>query len=357
MHIILVSSKMASTKTFSITSRTLWLAAFLFVGISLFLSVIFSWASIQYQLPFATEFVNSVHQEGKRKTDEYLRENVSLMASRLGEMQAKLLRLDSLGERIAKLSGISTQNSQDSSTTRNPPNTPSKKGAASKDGQGGPLIRRFAPLSSVELNDEIERLSELLDERGEKLIELESQLMERRIKSSLLPTLLPIKSHRVGSAYGRRQDPIVGGGAMHEGIDFSAVTGTPVVASAGGVVVTAEYHPQYGYMVDVDHGNDFLSRYAHLSVLDVKPGQIVKRGQKIAASGNTGRSTGPHLHFEIRFKGAVQNPSRFLKNTALTLLSEEEIQPETTAVTSPETQNLGTSLVSRLKKTFSKKSN
>ena len=102
---------------------------------------------------------------------------------------------------------------------------------------------------------------------------------------------------------------------MHEGIDFVADPGTQVFASAGGVVQTAEYHPQYGNLIEIDHGNDFSSRYAHLSKINVKPGQVVKRGQLIAASGNTGRSTGPHLHFEVRFKGVAQNPARFLQQS------------------------------------------
>jgi murein DD-endopeptidase MepM/ murein hydrolase activator NlpD len=110
-----------------------------------------------------------------------------------------------------------------------------------------------------------------------------------------------------------------------EGIDFVADTGTKVIASAGGVVVAAEVHPQYGKMVEIDHGNDFSSRYAHLSRLDVKQGQVVRRGQPIGASGSTGRSTGPHLHFEVRFKGVAQNPARFLQQrNQMALVSREE---------------------------------
>ena len=92
-----------------------------------------------------------------------------------------------------------------------------------------------------------------------------------------------------------------------------ATTGTPIVAAASGVVVYSDYHPEYGNMIDVDHGNEFVSRYAHASKRLVKVGQVVVRGQKIAEVGSTGRSTGPHLHFEVRHKGLPQNPSRFLK--------------------------------------------
>ena len=101
---------------------------------------------------------------------------------------------------------------------------------------------------------------------------------------------------------------------MHEGIDFIADSGTPIVAAAAGIVVAAERHPQYGNLVEIDHGNDLVTRYAHASRVLVKEGALVKRGQKIAEVGSTGRSTGPHLHFEVRFKGAAQNPSRFLQN-------------------------------------------
>ena len=100
---------------------------------------------------------------------------------------------------------------------------------------------------------------------------------------------------------------------MHEGVDFVATPGTGIRAAAAGVVISAERHPQYGNMVEIDHGKDLTTRYAHASKLLVKPGQLVKRGQKIAEVGTTGRSTGPHLHFEVRIRGLAQNPDRFLR--------------------------------------------
>ena len=107
-------------------------------------------------------------------------------------------------------------------------------------------------------------------------------------------------------------DPISGQQALHEGIDFIAQPGTPIVAAAGGVVLAAEAHHQFGNMIEIDHGGDIVTRYAHASLVHVKPGEIVKRGQIIAEVGSTGRSTGPHLHFEVRIKGVAQNPTRFL---------------------------------------------
>ncbi|MFN3630730.1 MAG: M23 family metallopeptidase, partial [Casimicrobiaceae bacterium] len=112
--------------------------------------------------------------------------------------------------------------------------------------------------------------------------------------------------------YGYRIDPFTGHQSFHEGIDFAAETGTPIVAAASGKVISAEQHPAYGKFIDIDHGNGLVTRYAHASELLVKEGDLVVRGQTIARVGSTGRSTGPHLHFEVRLNGAPQNPARFL---------------------------------------------
>ena len=308
MNIILVSSRLRTAKTLHLTPRFLLGAVFGFIFLSFVTSFVFSWVGIRFNLPFASDLVALVQQQHNQKNEEYLRDNVSAMAVKLGEMQAQVLRLDSLSERVSKLSGVSLPKNELSS----------KPG---KDGKGGPLVRPSAPLSAVELQREIDRMEELVEQRSDELTALESQLMERRIKTTLLPTIVPIEGDHVGSSFGRRVDPIAGVGAMHEGIDFVADTGTRIVASAGGVVAVAEYHPQYGKLIEIDHGNDFSSRYAHLSNISVKAGQIVRRGQPIGASGNTGRSTGPHLHFEVRFKGVAQNPARFLQMGVQTALA------------------------------------
>ncbi len=296
MHIILVSNRLATARTVSITpKRVLAVLAFclFLIGVA---ALFFSWLGLRFNLPYAAHVVAAVQEAQERKHENYVRDNISSMAVKLGEMQAHILRLDAIGDRVSKLSGI-----------------PVTKSEAPKPGAGGPLVAPSAPLQPDELRREIERMSLEVELRSEALNALESQLMEKRIKTVLLPTQMPIREAYIGSTFGRRVDPIVGVSALHEGIDFVAEVGTPVFASAGGVVRVAEFHPQFGYMVEVDHGNDFVSRYAHLSKFDVKAGQLVRRGQAIAASGNSGRSTGPHLHFEVLFRGAAQNPARFLK--------------------------------------------
>mgnify|MGYP006290437971 FL=1 len=116
----------------------------------------------------------------------------------------------------------------------------------------------------------------------------------------------------VGSGFGVRPDPITGRNALHSGLDFPAEPGTPVRAAAGGVVVSTEWHPQFGQLLELDHGKGLSTLYAHNSQILVRRGDIVKRGQVVAKVGNSGRSTGPHLHFEVLVDGVPQDPARFL---------------------------------------------
>ena len=128
----------------------------------------------------------------------------------------------------------------------------------------------------------------------------------------MVPTQSPLPMANLGSVFGWRVDPLSGRSALHTGLDFPAVPGTPIYAAAGGVVVTQEFQSEYGNILEIDHGNELISRYAHASKVSVKKGDLIKRGQKIAEVGNTGRSTGPHLHFEVLVQGIPQDPQKFL---------------------------------------------
>ena len=181
-------------------------------------------------------------------------------------------------------------------------------------GMGG-AAPTLMPPQNLSLSDFIEKLMSLsrqVETRNDMLGVLEAQLFEEAVKKKRLPTMRPVAGPFNASAFGRRVDPFTGQWAMHEGIDFLADLGSPIAAAADGVVVFAGFHPQYGYVVDIDHGNDLVTRYAHSSKLFVKDGDVVQRGRKIAEVGSTGRSTGPHLHFEVRYRGAAQNPTKFL---------------------------------------------
>ncbi len=305
MHIILVSDRLATTKTLSLTPKVILSLGAGFLVLVLLAAMAFSWLTVRFRLPLVQDLVLAVQRQENLKTQEFMRENLNVMAGRLGEMQAQLLHLDSMGERLSVLAGMK----------------PADKGqllpVAKGGGLGGPLLPtsiRGTPFqSSDELRQELDRMASVVDQRVDFMRALESQLMDQRIKKVLLPTTLPIQGAGIGSGFGVRSDPIAGVNAMHEGVDFSAEVGTPVVSAAGGVVVEGSMHPQYGNLVEIDHGNGFSTRYAHLSKINVRVGQLVKRGQLIAATGNTGRSTGPHLHFEVRFQGVAQNPARFLQ--------------------------------------------
>ena len=302
MHIILVSDRLATARTVTITVRHLALAVAGFILLVLTVSSLFSYVTVRHaaeiRLPFLQTLLVSMREQETQKTQEFLRENLSAMAVRLGQMQAQLMRLDTLGERLGQISGIKAQEAR----------------PAEKPGQGGPLIEPTKPLTPADLQRQLDILSKQVESKGDYLGLIESELMDERVKKNLLPTTLPVATNWNASGFGWRIDPFTGEQALHEGVDFQADVGTPIVAAAGGIVVTAEHHPQYGNMVEIDHGNDLVTRYGHASKLFVKSGQLIKRGQKIAEVGTTGRSTGPHLHFEVRFKGIAQNPNRFLRN-------------------------------------------
>lgn len=296
MQIILVSRRLKAAKTLTIMPRHLVLAAVSFVVAVFAISAAFSWLSVQFRLPLVQDLVLSLQQRESRRTQEVLSNNLQLMAARLGELQAQVLQLDSLGDRLSALAGI----------RRDAPAKP-----ALAPGQGGAFVAM--PLSADELQREIDRLGQLVDGKSEELSAIESRLLEKRVRDRLLPTTLPVKEAAIGSGFGPRLDPLAGVRAMHEGIDFVAEAGTPVVAAATGIVSVADRHPEFGNMIDIDHGEGLVSRYAHLSRLLVVPGQMVRRGERIGELGNTGRSTGPHLHFEVRMLGVAQNPAHFLR--------------------------------------------
>jgi murein DD-endopeptidase MepM/ murein hydrolase activator NlpD len=234
-------------------------------------------------------------QDSSTSKELYMRENLDAMARKLGEMQARLMQIDSLGERLGGLTGLTLQENR-----TNP-----------LPGSGGILVNARS-LTMQELQGEMAALDQRSSSKIDWLTAVESRLFELKIQSSMVPTEEPVKAGRVGSPFGYRIDPITGHSALHTGLDFPADIGTPIMAAAGGVVVVQEFHHAYGNMVEIDHGNDLITRYAHASTVVVKKGDIVKRGQLIAKVGTTGRSTGPHLHFEVLVSGVPQDPRPFL---------------------------------------------
>lgn len=303
MHVILVSNRLATAKTIVLTRRHIAAAIVGLLAAVLCLSSLFSYLTVRHaadvRLPFLQSILQETTAEEQRASNQFMRENLNAMAVRLGQMQAQLLRLDSLGERLAGLAGGKASDV--------------KPATGSKDGRGGPLLHP-TPMTAEELNQALEALSRQLDAKSDTLSLLESQLLDERIRKSQLPTTLPVESAWLASSFGWRADPFTGESALHEGVDFPADVGTRIKAAAAGVVTNVEKHPTYGNLIEVDHGNELSTRYAHCSKILVQPGALVKRGQTIGEVGNTGRSTGPHLHFEVRIKSSAQNPNRFLQS-------------------------------------------
>lgn len=306
MHIILVSNRLTTAKSISLGPRHLLLGVVLLAATVVVLSSSMFYLVVRHaaeiRLPLVQTLLLSAQEQQTQNAKDFMRENLNALAVRLGQMQAQLIRLDALGERLSALAGVKPQEFR-----MNEP--PGRGGALSTSSQA-------QDLSMSDLTWQLDALSRHMENRDDYMGILENRLFDARVKKKLMPTVRPVEVDWNASSFGWRIDPITGQNAMHEGIDFLVDTGTPIHAAAGGLVVVAEYHPQYGYVVDIDHGNDFTTRYAHASKLLVKAGDLVQRGAIIGESGSTGRSTGPHVHFEVRFKGVAQNPSRFLQDTA-----------------------------------------
>jgi murein DD-endopeptidase MepM/ murein hydrolase activator NlpD len=300
MNIILVSSASAKARTLTLDWRHGAIGAVSFLVLLLLCTLAFNYLTLRYAAAINHPWINAIILADQRaeaqRSQQYLRDHLDHMAVRVGELQAQIMRLDGLGERLAKLAGLKPQEM--------PPANPGRGGAISS-----------LPSSQLSLDDfqgELQALMHQVDERSDQLAVLEALLVQDSAKRKFLPTLAPVEASWHSSNFGYRIDPFTGQKSFHEGIDFPSDIGTAVLAAASGTVTVAEFHPEYGRMTEIDHGNGLISRYGHTSKLFVKAGDLVVRGQKIAEVGNSGRSTGPHLHFEVRLNGVAQNPERFL---------------------------------------------
>jgi murein DD-endopeptidase MepM/ murein hydrolase activator NlpD len=306
LNIIFVSDATARARTFTVDWRHLALAGFAILFLFLSFTLVFNYVTLRYAAsinhPLLQAIMLADQRQEAQKTQEAVEGHLSAMAMKLGELQARMLRLDSLGERLARLAGLKPQELPALETGSIP-------------GRGGPAPTLHRDFTVDEFTTMLGQLTREVDERSDQLGVLEALVVTDSVKKKFLPTLRPIEDGWFSSNFGWRIDPFNGQKTFHEGIDFPAEVGTPVEAAASGKVIYAEVHPAYGKMVEIDHGNGLISRYAHCSLLLVKEGDLVMRGQRVAEVGSTGRSTGPHLHFEVRLNGVPQNPARFLEPT------------------------------------------
>ncbi|TAK81184.1 MAG: M23 family metallopeptidase [Aquabacterium sp.] len=320
MQILITHASVARTRAITLSA---WQAAGLGVLLATALLVV---SAAVYHLIFVTgaregwpvisQVMRLVVRDEFAQRDRYMRENLDAMARKLGEMQAKMVQLEAMGDRVSGLAGLRPQDLQDIK----PP-----AGGKAQDGKGGPAHAGsggpFVPAAAVGIRSpaDLDRMLTAMDQEADRHSDvftlIESRLFEKRLQALMVPSTQPVDGV-VGSGFGFRVDPFSGRSALHTGLDFPADTGTPIVAAAGGVVVTARPHPAYGNMVEIDHGNGLITRYGHTSRMLVHEGDLIKRGQHIADVGSTGRSTGPHLHFEVLVDGVQQDPSKFLAGQA-----------------------------------------
>jgi murein DD-endopeptidase MepM/ murein hydrolase activator NlpD len=304
MNIILVSSRRPTAKTIILGRSHIVGGLALVLAALVLLAVAINFAMLRYAAQSHDPALSSLFsdadsmREDSERTQAYVRDNLDAMATRLGELQAQILRLDTLGERVARLAGFKPQDFLFEKS-------PARGGAVSQ--------LPSDPLSFTELARRLDFLARQVDERGDSLGLLDSLLTADNVKKQLLPSVLPIPSGTYTSDFGWRLDPFNGRRAFHDGVEFMAKRGTPIHAAAAGVVIASEYHPQYGNMIEVDHGNGLVTRYAHCSKRLARVGDVVMKGATIGEVGSTGRVTGPHLHFEVIHHGVPQNPARFLR--------------------------------------------
>ncbi|MDO9360697.1 MAG: M23 family metallopeptidase [Polaromonas sp.] len=297
MHLIITDAWLARSRAVYLSGTRLVVVGFAAALVLMLVAAgLYHWVFLKGARegwPVIGSLVKLMVRDEFEQRDRFLRENLDVMAKRLGEMQAKMMQLEALGERVSGLAGV---NPNDIKT---------------QPGRGGVLVTGRS-LTMEELQATLADLDKLTDQRVDLMTVMESRLFDQKIKKMMVPTQQPVVSGVLGSSFGWRIDPLNGRSALHTGLDFPAEPGTAILAAAGGVVVTQEYHPAYGNMIEVDHGNDLVTRYAHASKVLAKKGDLIRRGQKIAEVGTTGRSTGPHLHFEVLVQGVFQDPQKFL---------------------------------------------
>lgn len=234
-------------------------------------------------------------QKIRKQTDQEL----DALTLKLGELQAKLLRLDALGERIVDVSKLSTDEFDFSM----------------QPAVGGPSGVLGESYQVTEINQVLDGLAERIDSREQQLEVLGNLMSANKFSSDTFVAGRPIDKGWMSSRYGQRTDPFTGRLAWHGGVDFAGKTGTEIKAVAAGVITWSDDRYGYGKLIEINHGNGYKTRYAHCDSLEVKVGDIVRKGDVVALMGSTGRSTGPHVHFEVYKNGRSVDPAAYIHRT------------------------------------------
>jgi murein DD-endopeptidase MepM/ murein hydrolase activator NlpD len=307
MNIILIGGPNSGSRSFNLAcTRTRWLcastAALVMVAIA---SVGFfvgrGFGTVEGLTASEVDALRAqlvAQQAQVNETEASSRRDLDALAIQLGDLQAQATRLNALGQRLTRMGKLED----------------GEFDFAQSPSVGGPESHvpidddYFAP----EFSESIERLRQQFGVQAQQLGVLETLLLDRDLDAEFMPSGLPVRSGFVSSPYGVRIDPFTGARALHAGVDFDGNKGADIVTVASGVVIFAGRHPDFGNMIDIDHGNGYVTRYAHNDKLLVKIGDVVTGGQLIAKMGSTGRATGSHLHFEVSYEGKTINPKKFV---------------------------------------------
>ena len=238
----------------------------------------------------------SAQSDQLARIEQDVDDQVSALATRVGRMQAQLVRLDALGRQLTEVAKL-------------------KRGEFDFDeppAVGGPESAGEGPVVPA-LDSMLDSMDAQIDDRRRQLTALQNLIMTRELARQIVPGGRPVESGYISSLYGQRTDPFDGNQASHHGIDFAGAAGTQVLAVADGIVSHTGLEGGYGRMIEITHGNGYVTRYAHNAKILVKQGQTVKRGEAIALMGSTGRSTGNHVHFEVLRNGKPMNPLSFVR--------------------------------------------
>ncbi len=243
-------------------------------------------ASLERDIAKQKILINETRQSAESELDA--------LAARLGRMQANVIRLNALGQRLVKVAKLDSKEFD----FKNAP------------AYGGPS--ETEDVANMDFDSLVTNLDKQLASREEQLDVLEEVIMNRQLRSESKPRGRPIVKGWTSSYFGKRTDPFTGKLAMHKGMDFAGKEGSEIIAVAGGVVTWAGERYGYGHLVEINHGNGYTTRYGHNAKLLVEMGDSVEKGQTISLMGSTGRSTGPHVHFEVLKNDRQVNPEKFV---------------------------------------------
>ncbi len=304
MQLMWVSGPTGNVRTISITARRVIIGAsvlaFSLVATGFMLYLVGFKIAIEVRPELARSLGGVTTQAEQQRMEEMYRERLLKMQSILDSTAVEIRQLQQLKNRFMEIAT---------------PTSLRDKVATKEDGRGGPLLldARRLPNSAQPLSDTYENALGEFGQFSKTVNSMRNDWDRQLVWLQTLPTAIPITgNYRVTSGFGMRIDPFTGTLARHEGLDFTAMGGTPILAAADGVVTRSGWEDSYGNIVEVTHAEGFMTRYAHISKRRVTEGQRGKRGQHIADVGSTGRSTGPHLHYEVFRHGQVINPTQVL---------------------------------------------